>query len=324
MMAVEDKTTISTITADDFYKNPEDRLVWLTELHRRKQINGFECQLKRSDGSTFPASISIRSIEDDDGQIKYLDGIVEDITERKKAEQEQKVSGSRLRALSVKLQEVEEANRKEIARELHDRVGQSLTALNINLNILHNQLRPDQLEKVNTRLMDSIDLVEETTVNIRDVMAELRPQVLDDYGLAASLRWFRERFFKRTGIQIELETATIEETRFPEMVETALFRIMQEAFNNVVKHARATTISVTAVKDAESISVTIIDDGQGFDMSANSSSQDLQHWGIVNMRERAEALGGQFQIESELGNGTWLRVEIPIHMEERDDQSFSG
>jgi len=324
MMGVEENNPAPPLNTKSFYENLEDRTALLAEIASNKETRGFECQMKRSDGSNFLASISARLVEEDDDRVQYIDGIVEDITEREKAEHDLKESETMLRALSVKLQEVEEANRKEIARELHDRVGQSLTALNINLNILHNQLQPEQLEKVNDRLMDSIDLVEKTTVNIRDVMAELRPQVLDDYGLAASLRWYRERFCKRTGIQIDLETTTIEETRFPEKVETALFRIMQEAFNNVIKHAQATTISVTAAATAKTLAVTIIDNGQGFEMSTNNSSQDLQHWGLVNMRERAEALGGQFQIESEPGKGTRLQVKIPIHMEERDDQGFSG
>lgn len=236
----------------------------------------------------------------------------QEITERAKIEQDLKESAKVLRALSIRLQEVEEANRKEIARELHDRVGQSLTALNINLNILHNQLRPEQQENVYSRLVDSIELVEKTTQNIRNVMGELRPQVLDDYGLPASLRWYSKRFSQRTGIKVDLETATIGESRLPEAVETALFRITQEAFNNVIKHARAATVSVAVVKTTESIYVTIADDGQGFDANAGRSSQYFQNWGLVNMRERSESLGGHFQIESEPGKGTRLRVEIPI------------
>ena len=462
MLDLEDDTAANTIKAIKFYQNPEDGLGLLTEITSKKQINGFECQLKRSDGSTFWASISARSIEGIDGQIKFIDGIIEDITskraaekqllmlatvidqadeevlitnpdgiiqyvnpsfekssgygkeetlgqkpsilksgfhdsafykslwetilgkktwkgtiqnkcksgqiiqhdvtispildsqnkisafvslrrditekvkmelkvarrtaqlsamnislqqeitEREKAEQNLKASEAILRALSIRLQEVEEAHRKDIARELHDRIGQSLTALNINLNILQKQCLPEQKQKFGERLQDSIDLVEKTTVNIRDVMAELRPQVLDDYGLAASLRWYRERFSQRSGIKVDLETATIEDTRLPEAVETALFRITQEAFNNVIKHAQAASVSVAAVKAAESIYVTITDDGRGFDASVGKSSQHLQNWGLVNMRERAEALGGQFQIESELGKGTRLRVKIPV------------
>ena len=324
MMAMKEHNPAAPLITTTFYEHPEDRVTLLTELKNRKQVNGFECWFKKGDGGSFLASISVRRVDDENGRIEYFDGIIEDITERKKAEQALKKSEIMLRALAIKLQEVEEANRKEIARELHDRVGQSLTALNINLNILHNQLQPEQQEKANDRIMDSIELVEKTTVNIRDVMAELRPQVLDDYGLAASLRWCRERFHKRTGIQIDLETATIEETRFPEIVETAIFRIVQEAFNNIIKHAQATKILVTAVKANGSLSVTIVDDGQGFDISANKSLQDLQHWGLINMRERAEALGGQFNIESEVGKGTRLLVSIPIDREEKDDQRFSG
>jgi signal transduction histidine kinase len=236
----------------------------------------------------------------------------QEIIGRKKVEQGLKESEKVLRALSIRLQEVEETHRKAIARELHDRVGQRLTALNINLNIIHNQLRPEQSEKINDRIMDSIELVEKTTQNIRDVMADLRPQVLDDYGLAAALRWLCERFFQRAGIDVDLETDTVEEIRLPEMVETALFRITQEAFNNVIKHACAAHVSVAVVKGAEFIQLTIADNGQGFDPRAVRSSEKAQKWGLVNMKERSEALGGQFQIESELKKGTRLWVEIPL------------
>ena len=236
----------------------------------------------------------------------------QEIIERKTIEQGLKESEKLLRALSIRLQEVEETHRKAIARELHDRIGQRLTALNINLNIIYNQLRPEQREQINDRIMDSIELVEKTTQNIRDVMADLRPQVLDDYGLAAALRWVSERFFQRSGIDVDLKTDTVEEIRLPEMVETALFRITQEAFNNVIKHARAAHVSVAVVKSAEFIQLTIADNGQGFDPRAVRFSEKAQKWGLVNMRERSEALGGQFQIESELTKGTRLRVEIPL------------
>ena len=236
----------------------------------------------------------------------------QEIIERKKIEQGLKESEKLLRALSIRLQEVEETHRKAIARELHDRIGQRLTALNINLNIIYNQLRPEQREKINDRIMDSIELVEKTTQNIRDVMADLRPQVLDDYGLAAALRWVSERFFQRSGIDVDLKTDTVEEIRLPEMVETALFRITQEAFNNVIKHACATHVSAAVVKSAEFIQLTIADNGQGFDAHAVRSSEKARSWGLVNMKERSEALGGQFQIESELKKGTRLRVEIPL------------
>ena len=324
MMAGKNKNATDTITADQFYANPEERLALLTEIQSKKQINDFECQLKRRNGSTFPASISARCIEDDHGQVKYIDGIIEDITEREKARLDRKRYETMLRALSIKLQEVEETHRKEIARELHDRVGQNLAVLNINLTILRNQLSGEQLAQVNTRLTDSIDLVEESTVTLRDVMAELRPQVLDDYGLAASLRWYCEHFFKRTGIKIDLETASLEEARYPETVETALFRITQEALNNISKYALAANVSITAAQTTQCISVIISDDGQGFDVKRKNSSADMQHWGLVNMRERAEALGGIFQIKSALGKGTWLRVEIPLQMETKDDYHFSG
>ena len=326
MIAIREEDGFDTLNANQFYADSKDRISFLIELECNKKINGFECLFKRSDGTKFTASISARIVEKEDGQVDYIDGIIEDITERKKAEQDRKASETRLRTLAIKLQQVEETHRKDIARELHDRVGQSLTALNINLNILQNQLQPEQLEKVNARILDSIDLVEETTEDIHDVMAALRPQVLDDYGLAAALRCVKKNFATRTGIKVDLETTSIENTRFPETIETALFRIAQEAMNNVVKHAQADTILVAASKDDEGISLTIIDNGKGFDVADtfSGSHKELLHWGLINMRERAEALGGRFQIESDLGKSTRLTIKIPVHTEGKDDQRISG
>jgi PAS domain S-box-containing protein len=232
-----------------------------------------------------------------------------ELTERKRAEKGLKKSEAQLRALAARLTEVEEAQRRVLARELHDRVGQSLTALNIDLNIIHNQLSAESIEKTAGRFRDAMTLLEKTTKHIRDVMAELRPEVLDEYGLVATLHWYAERFSKRTGVPIMIQGEE-PAPRLPRAVETGLFRIVQEATTNVAKHAQANQLSISLEEDNAVFRLTIADDGKGFDRSALSRSGKQPGWGLVIMNERAESLGGQIHIESKPGKGTRVVLEL--------------
>jgi len=232
-----------------------------------------------------------------------------EIAERKRVEEGLRQSEKQLRTLASRLQEVEEAERKRLSRELHDQVGQNLTALNINLNILRSQLPAELLEKMADRLSDSAELVEETTERIRDVMADLRPEVLDDYGLVAALRWYGERFSERTGM------ATIVQgkeplPRMPEVIESAFFRIAQEALTNVAKHAGGRQVSVNFEERDETFRLTVADDGKGFNSGAFSGSNKQKGWGFLTMQERAQAVGGKVEVASAVGKGTRIIVEV--------------
>lgn len=232
-----------------------------------------------------------------------------EIAERKQVEEGLRQSEKQLRTLAARLQEVEEAERKRLSRELHDQVGQNLTALNINLNILRSQLPAELLEKMADRLSDSAELVEETTERIRDVMADLRPEVLDDYGLVAALRWYGERFSERTGMATIVH-GNEPSPRMSEAVESALFRIAQEALTNVAKHAGGRQVSVNFEENDGIFRLTIADDGKGFASIGLSSSEKQKGWGFLTMQERAQAVGGKVQVESEPGKGTRIIVEV--------------
>jgi PAS domain S-box-containing protein len=215
----------------------------------------------------------------------------------------------RLRALSRRLVEMQESERCDIARELHDRIGQNLTALSINLNIVRSQLSDESARKMESRLNDSLKLLEETMERIRDVMAEMRPPVLDDYGLAAVLRWYGEQFAERTGVTTELQGEELT-PRLPLAVEMTLFRITQEALTNVAKHARARQATITLEALAGGARLTIADDGVGFDLTAHHRPGARPEWGLMTMRERAEAVGGRLRVESAPGQGTRIIVEV--------------
>jgi two-component system sensor histidine kinase UhpB len=211
--------------------------------------------------------------------------------------------------MGERLAQVSEAERQRLARELHDRVGRNLTALGINLNIVRTQV-PDNLSPdVHPRLDDSLSLVEQTTKQIRDVMAELRPPVLDDYGLFAALHWYAEQFVARTGIAVTVEGEEPDERLDPK-VENALFRIAQEALNNVAKHGRASEVVLVLELEQEYLRLTVRDDGIGFDPLQPAQRGTEGGWGLFTMAERAEAVGGHCAIESCPGRGTQVTVEV--------------
>ncbi len=210
--------------------------------------------------------------------------------------------------VSQKLAAVQETERRLLANHLHDLIGQNLTALSINLSIVGNRLSPSQAAQIGAHMDDSLKLVEETIENIRDVITELRPVVLDDHGLTPALRWYAEQFTKRTNVA----TAVTEQgpaCRPPPAVEEAFFRIAQEALANVAKYARSRKAVVTLASTPQSTCLTISDDGCGF-VPTTDRPPDMNHgWGLRIMRERAMTVGAQLSIESAPGLGTQVSVK---------------
>ncbi len=238
---------------------------------------------------------------------KMLD-LKQEVVERKKTFAALQESENQLRALAGRLTEIEEFERKRLAQELHDKVGPNLTALNINMSIMKKHLPSELAADIKSRLADSSALVEETADFIRNVMAELRPQVLDDYGLTVALKWYGERFSERTGITVEVHGEDLT-PRLPLDMETAFFRITQEAMTNVVKYAGASRITVNLEGTDNKVRLEITDDGRGFDVTG-LNPRERSGWGLVNMKERAQALGGKFKIESSPAEGTRVMIEI--------------
>jgi PAS domain S-box-containing protein len=277
-------------------------------------------RLRRTEHDAAPRNYEFRLI-DRRGNIKYIYataslipgtnrslGSLLDITERKKAEEELKKSHEQLRNFAKRLAEAEEIERQKIARELHDQVGQNLTALGINLSILRNQLPDTSTGQINARLNDSMGLLEETAKRIRDVMSDLRPSVLDDYGLMAAIRWFSERISKRTGLIIHVEDQDTKVGLSSE-TEITLFRIAQELLTNITKHAKATEVSIRLDSMDGKVQFVIIDNGVGFDATALNQIGEAT-WGLLNVRERAEAIDGILTIESSPGQGTRVVIEV--------------
>ena len=241
-----------------------------------------------------------------DGRAAVISTLL-DITERKRTEQALYDNAKRLRGLSRRLIAVEETARRNINRELHDRVGQNLAALNINLNIIRSRLSQQSLDAVGARLRDTQTLLEGMAAQVRDVMADLHPPALDDYGLLAALRTYVESLGARCAVPITVHGEDLA-PRLPLAAETALFRVAQGALANAAAHARATRVQVLLAATPDRVTLTIADDGAGFDVA----HAVLAHasWGLAIMRERAEAVGAALRVDTAPGRGTRVVVEI--------------
>lgn len=215
-----------------------------------------------------------------------------------------------LRALNQKLTDVQEAERKQLARELHDEMGQALTAISINLAAIAQELPPDCAEDFLERLNESKMLADQTLEQVRELSFNLRPAMLDDLGLVPTLHWYIKRYEKRVSIPVALEVGGLEE-RLPTNIETALYRIFQEALTNVARHAQASHVYLEIHRRESGVIAQIRDDGCGFDMiQVLGQETPTSGTGLLGMRERTVLLGGTFKIYSEPGAGTRVSIEI--------------
>lgn len=214
-----------------------------------------------------------------------------------------------LRALSRRLVNAKEAERRALTRELHDRVGPSLTALNMILNKLASELPRNAPDRTRQDLRESLQLVEATAESIENVMVDLCPPLLDRSGLLAALRWYADLYARRTAIAVTV-AGHDPDPRLPREVEVALFRIVQEALTNGAKHARATGVSISLRQENGTATLTVTDNGAGFDTGVSIPDRQRPPWGIASMRERAQAVGGSLRIESARGAGTSVIAEV--------------
>jgi signal transduction histidine kinase len=213
----------------------------------------------------------------------------------------------RYRSLSRSLVNLQENERRDIARELHDRVGQTLTAMRINTDLIRARLEEHDDPLIRARNEDSLQLIESTFKAVQNVMYDLRPPMLDEYGLVAPLQWYAKQFAERTGIRVEIRG--VEGWRCGPEVEIALFRIAQEALNNVARHSEAKNVRIELRDTAEEAVLTVEDDGVGLDPERDRLEK--VGYGLITMRERAEAVGGTFETSSEKGRGVRITVNVP-------------
>jgi signal transduction histidine kinase len=206
----------------------------------------------------------------------------------------------------------QEDERRRVARELHDDLGQALTALSLQVEVAKRLIEQDA-DKAIEQLDQTRSLIHETTEHMYDLILALRPSALDELGLAAALRTHAERFLKGSGISYQISTDGIAGSRLPPDIETATYRIFQEALNNVRKHAMAQHVRISlAIKD-NVFTGEIQDDGRGFNPgAAEPKNTDTQGLGLMSIQERVTQCGGKVEIDSHPGQGTLIRVRFPL------------
>ncbi len=255
------------------------------------------------------------------GKSEHLLALARDITERKRSEEALKVARNRLERLSHRLLETQETERRNIARELHDEIGQILTAMKIDLQVVRRNQLPGKLAE---RLDESIKMLNTCLQRVRDLSLDLRPAVLDDLGLEAALSWQLERFRQRAGFDGHLTTRDIPNRLKPEL-EIACFRIAQEAMTNITKHAKAKSVKIDVDIRGGELILSIKDDGIGFDAGrALADAARGKSFGVLGMQERVALLGGQLEINSANGKGTVVAVRLPLRPLVPNDQEGAG
>lgn len=238
-----------------------------------------------------------------------IGSIFRDVTERKQAEQALRDNQKRLLTLSRQLLHAHETERRAIARELHDDIGQALTAVKLDLQTAQRAADP---AAVRARLDDSIAAVEHALQAVRHLSLDLRPSLLDDLGLAAALRWYIDRQAQRAGFTAEIKIETLPARPAPE-IETICFRVAQEALTNIVRHAKARQVSVVLRQNSARLEMIIRDDGSGFDVyEAREQALRGASLGLLSMEERVVLGNGRIEIESAPGQGTAIHVWLPL------------
>lgn len=242
--------------------------------------------------------------------------LVNEIREREEAQEQLRKSQDKLRQLSAHMEQLRESERANVAREIHDELGQTLTSLKIDVATLRKQM-PDAREfslEIMRRMEEQLN---GTMQVIRRIITELRPGVLDDLGLFPAIEWQLRDFEKRAGLACSIDLAT-EEPCWSKEKSTAIFRILQESLTNVARHARASRVDVRVGAENGSLNLLVCDDGQGFDASDIESRRSF---GLLGMRERAAQFGGSVRVESSAGGGTTVVVRVPL---ENMDQEREG
>jgi PAS domain S-box-containing protein len=312
------------------YDSPEDLIAGITDIPRqlyvdtdnRTKIVGMmkrqglarsnEVRFYRKDGSIIWVSMTIMPTHDEKGQVMYYEGIVEDITDRKRADEEIRRTEEQMRAFAARLQTVREEERTHIAREIHDELGGALTGLKIDFSRLTKaagEIKEELLKYfLLNQMHNTMKHIDKTIKTVRKIATELRPGILDDLGILAALEWQLNDFHKHTGIRCEW-ISSLEEIHLDEQETTALFRIFQETLTNIARHADATGVRVHLRKEANTCILDVEDNGRGI---TKNNIDDKRSLGLLGMRERTLAFGGRIDVKGQPGRGTKVIVEIPI------------
>jgi PAS domain S-box-containing protein len=326
-----------TGTAEEFYKavHPDDREMLKAAWARAiEQDVPYETEYRavRPDGSIHYIAARGKLVRDDGGRPVRINGLIWDISERKQMEEELRKSRDelelRVQTRTVELElaneklhmvpscliAVQENERKRLAGELHDSIGQTLAALKFRIEHVITALEKRESRQALQLLQEFVPILQHSIDETRTIYMGLKPTILSDHGILATLEWYRKELLKVYPNQhIELETA-IREEDIPEDLKTTIFRIAQEALNNTLKHAKAEWVDVRVAVNDRDIELEISDDGIGMDLDYIIESSAAKSLGLIGMRERTEFTGGEFTIRSAPNEGTTIKAIWRNHL----------
>ena len=306
----EDTTCYALTHQRDTPCGSAEHLCPLEEIKKTKQPVSVEHLHYDKDGSLRNVEIHAYPIFDSEGNVSQIIEYTLDITKRKRAEEELKESREQLRNLSAYLQSSREQERASIAREIHDDLGQTLTALKMDLSWLGKRLPPDK-DLLIDKSKSMSKIIDTSIQTVRRIITDLRPGILDDLGLEAAIEWQAEDFQTRTGIKFEL-TLDPEINILDQEHSTAIFRILQETLTNVARHAKATNVNISMREEGGEVVLEVRDNGKGI---TETQSSHPKSFGLMGIRERAHVLGGKAKISGIPGKGTTVTVRIPLSKE---------
>jgi len=289
--------------ADEFFKEQNEYQNIIALARTKGAVSNFECRMLTKNGRVLDVQITVRKYEYGWQGGDGYQGIIRDITQYKIYFEELLRSRQELRNLTAHIENLREQERTDIAREIHDVLGQSLTALRLDLSWVRKKIKPEETD-LNEKISIMDNIINDIISTVRKLSTQLRPGILDDLGLPAAIEWQTDEFKKRTGISCHVECSEVGD--LPEDKTVALFRIFQESFTNIMKHSCADHVIISLQKNDGNVEMMIKDNGKGF------SDQDLQtkgSYGIIGMKERVKNLNGTLTIDG--NSGTTVRVVIP-------------
>jgi len=295
--------------ARQVYSDPSRRVQILRQTVDNRELVVHEDIYQRKHGRKWVGRIFLKMIRDENGVPHHLDGFVEDVTEKKEMEERLHVTMKHLRTLSHRLLEVQETERRHIARELHDEIGQSLTALRIGLKRAERSVKAKSTSAIlneNTKIVDGL------IKQVRTLSIELLPAILDDFGLVAALDWYIKWVAERAELHGEFSTEFTDERLAP-FIEVTCFRIVQEALTNVVRHSNAGNVLVHLGGEKGELHLLVKDDGDGFNVEkTHKKALKGGSFGLIGMQERASLAGGRLEFKSHAGKGTEIHAYFSL------------
>ncbi len=278
----------------------------LTRVLNQEDRVEYDAEKLRKDGTTVPCIVTATPFRRPDGEIIGIVEDFKDISERRRWERELMESRERLQELACHLQNVREEQRSRIAREIHDELGQALTALKMDVHWLGRSL-PENAPELLDKIGAMSNLIGGTVQSVRRICSELRPGILDDFGLVAAIEWQAEEFTKRTDIPCEI-IAVPSEILLNQDLAIAVFRIFQEALTNILRHAEATHVEVRLQEEAGHFEMNVCDNGMGMQMEPLERDKSF---GLIGIKERVRDFGGEFGVSESSAGGTCVTIRIP-------------